>query len=54
VKTANFSVTEIWTVECPYCDREQDATFNADNPMQPMVVVCESCDESFLLTYERD
>jgi hypothetical protein len=56
MKTANFDVTEIWTVECPHdeCYHEQDAPFNESNPMEPMEVECEKCGEKFILTYERD
>lgn len=54
LKTVNFEVSEYWTMECPECFHEQDAPMNHDNPMQPMVVECESCGEKFRLTYERD
>jgi hypothetical protein len=54
VKTANFEVTEVWTVECPECGREMNAPFNEQNPMRPMQVTCANCLEPFLLTYERD
>lgn len=51
---ANFDVTEIWKVNCPHCDHEQDAPFNYANPMQPMKQECQECGESFILTYNRD
>lgn len=54
LKEANFDVHETWTVNCPECHHTQEAPFNADNPMQPMIVECEHCGESFKLTYERD
>lgn len=54
MKRANFIVFEIWTVECPECFEEQAAETNEDNPCEPMEVVCESCGEHFILTYERD
>lgn len=50
----NFDVTEIWTMTCPFCDCEQDAPFNTQNPMQPMKVVCIGCDKEFILTYDRE
>lgn len=56
LKTANFEVTEIWTVDCPHCFSTMDAPFNRDNPMQPMSVICDdpSCQQVFVLTYDRD
>lgn len=54
MKTANFDVFEIWTVDCPECFTEQVAPFNEQNPMQPMEITCEHCGEKFILTYERD
>lgn len=54
LKTANFVVTEKWTVECPHCFYEQEAPFNHDNPMRPMKISCDACMEDFILTYERE
>lgn len=54
MKTANFDVAEIWTVECPECSMIQDAPFNEDNPMEPMEIECEECGEKFVLTYKRN
>lgn len=54
LETANFEVTETWTVSCPHCYQDQMAPFNAANPMQPMKINCEGCDKRFILTYERD
>ena len=53
MKTSNFEVRELWLVECPECNYEQDAEFNHDNPMQPKIVRCSDCGEQFILTYER-
>ena len=50
--TVNFKVTEIWNMECPFCEFVQDAPFNHKNPMEPMDVNCCDCDELFTLTYE--
>jgi hypothetical protein len=52
--TVNFDVTESWHMTCPFCDEEQEAPFNSANPMSPMDVTCERCDEIFTLTYDRD
>ena len=41
MKTANYEVSEIWTVECPECFEDMGAPFNYDNPMCPMKVECE-------------
>lgn len=54
MKKVNFEVTEEWHMECPECGNIEKAPFNHDNPMQPMEVQCECCDEKFILTYERD
>ena len=54
MKTANFEVREVWTVDCPECGIEQDAEFNQDNPGHPKPVYCPHCGERFILTYERD
>jgi ribosomal protein S27E len=54
LKTANFEVTEFWSVTCPECDEEQEAPFNEANPRQPMAIECEHCWTKFILTYKRD
>ena len=55
LRSANIEVEEIWTVICPYCEvNQQEAPFNHDQPMQPMVVKCTNCAHDFVITYERD
>lgn len=54
LKIINFDVTEIWTMVCPHCEEEDTAPFNDKNPMQPMKINCNYCNEEFILTYDRD
>jgi len=54
LKTANFKIQEIWTVDCPECDAEQPAELDYSNPGQPTVVTCDYCYEKFILTFNRD